>query len=114
MLVIAYLQRSNISVLEAAEKPYITSETVGFKTLRWFVGRYGCAAPRFAPGAFGAGYSLGRMGNRSIERVRVSIRSERHAKVIQFMGRSPGMAMICRRWEIQTSDISCPQHWESL
>ncbi len=34
-LIVAYLQRSNISVLEAAEKPALASETGGFRKLRW-------------------------------------------------------------------------------
>ncbi len=64
VLIIAYLQRSNVGVLETAEKPYVMSETVGFRTLRglWIAvvvlllaSPLGLLAPGTAWGEWGTG-----------------------------------------------------------
>ena len=63
-LVVAYLQRANPAVLEAAEKPSAASEAGSLRKLRWVW--VGARRPGggLAAGAAGAGHGLGRVGHR--------------------------------------------------
>jgi cobalt/nickel transport system permease protein len=73
-LVVAYLQRSNISVLEAAEKPAVASEAGTFQKLRWLwigiiilmiASPFGLLAPGTAWGEWGTAQLAG-LGLKSV------------------------------------------------
>jgi len=73
-LVVAYLQRSNISVLETAEKPALAAEAGGLRKLRWVwivlavlvvVSPLGLLAPGTAWGEWGT-HEMARIGLQSV------------------------------------------------
>ena len=111
-LVVAYLQRSNSAVLEAAEKPATAAHAASFAKLRWLWAGLIALVIISPLGLLAPGTAWGEWGAEATPPMGTAIDPGRPGALVEFVGRAPRRLRCTSSWEMPILVMSSPRSWE--